>query len=128
MVEVRSVVLFEEKCPDDFRLLAEVRVIGKTKKEAEKLLDDAVDRTTQQMAAQLECSQYMCDEGECEFDSAAAKEPPKKVILKTKKHGKKRRWLAVALVFGGCFCPGEKDDPEDDPKEKDAPRYPKSAK
>jgi hypothetical protein len=116
MIEIRSNMLFEEKCPDDFKFLTEVRVMDKTKKAAEKRLDDAVDRAAKTLETELQCSEYTCDEGECEFDFAATKEPPKKVILQTKKHGKKRRWIATALVFGGCFCPGADDDPEDDPK------------
>lgn len=114
---VTFIRLQEADCPDDFTTILYIQgVVRKTKKQLEKALEDLVAKAVKQAEQQLNCDQYTCKDGDCEFDYMVEYDPPKKVFQKTKKHGKKRRWIGSATILVGCFCPGSSDDPEDDPK------------
>lgn len=109
-----------EPCPDDFVIAAILQgLIRKTRREATAAIEAAVARNLPQLEAQVNCPQYTCADGDCEFDYMVEYDPPRRIVQATQKHGRKRRWIASATILVGCFCPGSADDEEDDPPEED---------
>ena len=103
------------KCPDEFALGKTV-VFGRarTKEDAEKILDKGIDTAVKELQDKHKCKDRICESGDaCEPDYAVVRTPTTKVMLPTKKHGTKIRWIASADLFFGCFCKPA-DDPDDE--------------
>jgi hypothetical protein len=107
------------ECPNDFIMVTAIKVWGKTKKEATKRFDDRLKALLPALEAAANCSQYVCDEGDCEFDYIVDNDEPRKIFKKSAKGKKRRRWIVNADVFFGCFCPDQGDDKENDPEGQD---------
>jgi hypothetical protein len=108
-----------DPCPDDFTITGILQLARKTRREATAAIEAAVARYLQQLEPQLNCAQFTCTEGACEFDAMVEYDPPRKVFQPTQKHGRKRRWIASATLLIGCFCRGSTDEDENDPPEED---------
>lgn len=101
-------------CINDFKSAEAVSTLGPSKKAAQDALKAAIKAYLNKAQAELKCGSMTCSGGECSFDYGIEPAAPRKVIVKTTAHGKKRRWIASATVLVGCFCPGDSNDDDDD--------------
>jgi hypothetical protein len=115
LLDLPGVTLFAVAvpCPNDFTLAADLRAgARKSRAAAKKALQDKVDEVLPGLEEQVNCPQYTCADGKCEFDYLL-EERITRVAGRTGRRGKRKiRFRAEGTLFLGCFCPDDGDDPE----------------
>lgn len=94
------------ECPDDFLGSATVKGRGEDKDEAKTNFEKGIKKMVADAKKKLQCENYVCEGGVCEFDYAPAdelkcEEKKRKTVL----HKVERKWWECTQTFDiGCFC------------------------
>jgi hypothetical protein len=114
-----DLILLEQEgaCPNEFLCVTvtKIKKWAKTKKAVTKAFQKRLNEILPVLEKDLNCAQYNCEDGDCEFDYLVEDETPRKIFQKTGKGKKRRRWVIETDVYFGCFCSNQGDDPENDP-------------